>query len=50
MERLIAHDWRKVQVNHERLAELWQTADRDLLLVNAHDPTLLTSARARTGL
>ena len=47
MERLIAHDWRRVRANHERLAELWKTADPDLHLVNAHDPSLL--ARAQSG-
>lgn len=46
MERLIAHDWNQVQANHQRLAELWTTAQSELLLVNAHDPTLLTRARA----
>ncbi|MFD4507868.1 MBL fold metallo-hydrolase [Streptomyces sp. NPDC058457] len=49
MERAVAHDWRRVRANHERLAELWQAADHDLLLVNAHDPSLLASARARAG-
>ncbi|MEU6556375.1 MBL fold metallo-hydrolase [Streptomyces sp. NPDC046915] len=49
MERIAAHDWHKVQTNHERLSELWQTADADLMLINAHDPHLLTQARARTS-
>ena len=47
MERLIAHNWRQVQGNHERLTELWRAADPDLLLVNAHDPALLAAARKR---
>lgn len=47
MERLIAHDWRKVQANHQRLTELWRAAEPDLLLVNAHDPTLLRRAQER---
>ncbi|HEY5853857.1 MAG TPA: MBL fold metallo-hydrolase [Aldersonia sp.] len=47
MERLIAHDWKKVQGNHDRLTQLWKQADPDLLLVNAHCPTLLDLARAR---
>ncbi|MFJ4835845.1 MBL fold metallo-hydrolase [Streptomyces sp. NPDC088747] len=48
MERAFAHDWSKVRANHQRLAELWQAGDPDLMLVNAHDPSLLASARART--
>lgn len=44
MERLIAHDWRKVAANHRRLTELWRAAEPDLLLVNAHDPRLLRQA------
>ena len=46
MERLVAHDWRRVRANHERLAELWRQPTPDLLLVNAHDPHLLERARA----
>ncbi|MGW3667050.1 MBL fold metallo-hydrolase [Streptomyces sp. NPDC005141] len=49
MERAVAHDWRKVQANHQRLAELWQASDHDLMLVNAHDPSLLASAQAHTS-
>ncbi|MEV0788689.1 MBL fold metallo-hydrolase [Kribbella sp. NPDC050459] len=41
MERLLAHDWRKVQGNHRRLTDLWTADDPGLLLVNAHDPALL---------
>ncbi|HEY5845933.1 MAG TPA: hypothetical protein VIT42_03980 [Microlunatus sp.] len=47
MERLIAHDWKLVQGNHRRLVELWQAADPDLLVVNAHDPSLLRRAQQR---
>ncbi|MFE6174739.1 hypothetical protein [Streptomyces sp. NPDC056464] len=35
------------EANHERLSELWQAADPDLLLVNAHDPLLLSLAQHR---
>lgn len=47
MERVIAYDWPQVRENHARLAELWSAADPDLVLVNAHDPSLL--ARAQEG-
>lgn len=46
-ERSMAHDWGLVRRNHERLAELWASAEPDLLLVNAHDPALLRRAQAR---
>ena len=46
MERAVAHDWRTVQANHDRLTELWAAAEPDLLLVNAHDPALLERARS----
>lgn len=45
MERIVAHDWRRVKRNHERLTELWTAGDKDLLLVNAHDPVLLQRAQ-----
>jgi len=45
MERAVAHDWKRVRANHRRLAELWAAAEPDLLLVNAHDPDLLTAAQ-----
>jgi glyoxylase-like metal-dependent hydrolase (beta-lactamase superfamily II) len=45
-ERLVAVDRAKVRDNHRRLAELWQTPDPQLLLVNAHDPVLLDRARS----
>jgi hypothetical protein len=47
MERVIAHDWKRVQANHRRLSELWQAEDPDLILVNAHDPRLFYLARER---
>ncbi|WP_329409827.1 MBL fold metallo-hydrolase [Nocardia vinacea] len=47
MERVIAHDWKQVQANHQRLAQLWAMAEPDLLLVNAHDPHLLDRATGR---
>lgn len=47
LERMVAHDWRKVRANHRRLAELWQAPDSDVLLVNGHDPELLDRALSR---
>lgn len=47
LERVVAHDWHMVQANHRRLADLWRLAEPDLVLVNAHDPTLLHRARLR---
>lgn len=46
MEQLIAVDLKRVRANHERLQELWRRGDPDLLLVNAHDPTLLRWAQS----
>ncbi len=45
MERFVAHDWTQVQDNKERLRELWSSRDPEVLIVNAHDPTLLEAAR-----
>ncbi|QUQ63914.1 MBL fold metallo-hydrolase [Kutzneria sp. CA-103260] len=45
LERMVAHDWRKVQGNHRQLAALWQASDPDLILVNGHDPELLRRAQ-----
>ncbi|MEU9979371.1 MBL fold metallo-hydrolase [Streptomyces sp. NPDC051014] len=45
MERAVAHDWHKVEANHQRLAELWQSGEPNLMLVNAHDPALLAAAQ-----
>jgi len=47
-ERSFAHEWRLVQRNHARLAELWRERDPGLLIVNAHDQALLERARALT--
>lgn len=49
MERVIAQDWKRVQANHDRLRELHAGANPELLIVNAHDPTLLTRAAATAG-
>jgi glyoxylase-like metal-dependent hydrolase (beta-lactamase superfamily II) len=46
MESLVAFDRKTVLTNHARLAELYQRKDPDLLIVCAHDPTLLEQARA----
>ena len=46
MESLVAFDRKTVLANHARLAELYQRKDPDLLIVCAHDPTLLEQARA----
>ncbi|MFE4501010.1 MBL fold metallo-hydrolase [Rhodococcus sp. NPDC056743] len=49
MERIIAQDWERVQANHQRLEEIWTANDPNLVLVNAHDPTLLKTAQLRNG-
>lgn len=46
MERLVAHDWRRVQANHQKLSELYQSKAEDIAIVNAHDPALLEAAAA----
>ena len=46
MESLVAFERKTVLANHARLAELYQRKDPDLLIVCAHDPTLLEQARA----
>jgi glyoxylase-like metal-dependent hydrolase (beta-lactamase superfamily II) len=46
MESLFAFDRKTVQANHARLVELYERQDPDLLIVCAHDPTLLEQARA----
>lgn len=48
-EWLMADDRAQVRANHERLSELWQRADPDLMIVSAHDPELLARARAAIG-
>lgn len=45
MERAIAYDWTQVRANHLRLRELWAEKQPDLVIVNAHCPTLLRRAR-----
>ncbi|WP_062993397.1 MBL fold metallo-hydrolase [Nocardia anaemiae] len=49
MERFVASDMPRVYANHERLAQLWTTHAHELLLVNAHDPTLLRRAQQFGG-
>ena len=45
MESAIAWDLATVRDNHARLAELHERGEPDLLIVNAHDPTLFGRAR-----
>lgn len=45
-ERMVAADWKRLRANQERLGELRRAGAADLLLVNAHDRTLLERARA----
>ncbi len=44
-ERVVAADWKRLRDNQSRLAELRRSAESDLLLINAHDATLLAKAR-----
>jgi len=46
MESLFAFDRKAVLDNHARLTELYRRQDPDLLIVCAHDPTLLEQAQA----
>ena len=46
MESMVAFDRKTVLANHVRLAELYRRRDPDLLIVCAHDPTLLEQARS----
>jgi glyoxylase-like metal-dependent hydrolase (beta-lactamase superfamily II) len=46
MESLFAFDRKRMLDNHARLAELYRRQDPDLLIVCAHDPTLLERAQA----
>jgi glyoxylase-like metal-dependent hydrolase (beta-lactamase superfamily II) len=46
MESMLAFDRKRVLDNHSRLVELYQRQEPDLLIVCAHDPTLLEKARA----
>jgi len=43
-EALLAFDREQVQANHQRLAELHQRQEPDLLVVCSHDPTLFAHA------
>ena len=45
-ESIIAFDRARVRDNHARLAELYARREPDLLIVSAHDPTLLADALA----
>jgi glyoxylase-like metal-dependent hydrolase (beta-lactamase superfamily II) len=45
-ESMIAFDRKRVRDNHARLAELFERREADLLIVSAHDPTLLADAIA----
>ncbi|WP_210082783.1 MBL fold metallo-hydrolase [Mycobacterium sp. OAE908] len=46
MESMFAFDRKAVMDNHSRLAELYQRQEPDLLIVCAHDATLLEKAQA----
>jgi glyoxylase-like metal-dependent hydrolase (beta-lactamase superfamily II) len=46
MESMVAFDRKAVLANHARLVELYRRQDPDLMIVCAHDPTLLERARA----
>lgn len=45
-ESMIAYDRKRVRDNHARLTELHARQEPDLLIVSAHDPTLLADAIA----
>jgi len=44
LESLLAFDRKQLRANQDRLTELYQRGEPDLLMVCAHDPTLLTRA------
>jgi hypothetical protein len=46
---LIAFDRKLLRDNQSRLAELYARQDPDLLIVSAHDPTLLADAVATSA-
>lgn len=46
METVVAYALREVRDNHARLGELYERAELDPAIVNAHEPTLLEQARA----
>lgn len=45
-EELVAFDRKQLHANQERLAQLYERRDPDLLIVCAHDPDLLEQAQA----
>ncbi|MCV7178644.1 MBL fold metallo-hydrolase [Mycolicibacterium sphagni] len=45
VESAVAWNLKQVRANHDRLAELYQRQDPDLLIVNSHDVTLYERAR-----
>lgn len=45
MESVVAWNPKQVRDNHSRLTELYRRQEPDLLIVNAHDPTLYERAR-----
>jgi glyoxylase-like metal-dependent hydrolase (beta-lactamase superfamily II) len=49
MERMVAHDFARVQDNHSRLAELQRSPSAGVTVVSAHDPHLLAQARATSS-
>ena len=44
-ESMFAFNRKQAQANHQRLAELHRLQEPDLIIVSAHDPTLLAHAR-----
>lgn len=49
MERMIAHDWKRVQDNHAHLSELYAANQYEVSIINAHDPALLHAHTAATS-
>jgi glyoxylase-like metal-dependent hydrolase (beta-lactamase superfamily II) len=45
-ERAVAVNWRRVQENHQRLAELHRDQKHEVQIFSAHDPLLFERARA----
>ncbi len=45
-ESVLAVDRKQVMANQQRLAELHQRGESDLMVINAHDPTLLKDAQS----
>ena len=46
LEKLVAYDQKKVRENHARLAELYQRAEPDLMILCSHDAVLYERAKA----